>query len=86
MGRSSGCSYAEIQSEVVNSASARFSDELLRECVRSHLVSDVPFGAFLSGGVDSSTIVALMSEVLERPVRTYSVGFAGRGEELSELP
>jgi asparagine synthase (glutamine-hydrolysing) len=60
--------------------------ELLRECVKLHLVSDVPFGAFLSGGLDSSTIVALMSEFLSEPVKTYSVGFEGDGEAFSELP
>src|SRR3989440_796096 len=60
--------------------------ELLRECVKLHLVSDVPFGAFLSGGLDSSTIVALMSEVLDEPVKTYSVGFQGDAEAFSELP
>jgi asparagine synthase (glutamine-hydrolysing) len=58
---------------------------LLRECVQSHLMSDVPFGAFLSGGVDSSTVVALMSEYLPQPVKTYSVGFDGEGEQFSEL-
>jgi asparagine synthase (glutamine-hydrolysing) len=56
----------------------------LMEAVRSHLVSDVPFGAFLSGGVDSSVVVALMSRVLRDPVRTFAVGFEGAGEELSE--
>lgn len=60
--------------------------ELLTECVRMHLVSDVPFGAFLSGGIDSSTIVALMTEVLNEPVKTYSVGFDGDAEIFSELP
>ncbi len=59
--------------------------ELLRESIRLHLRSDVPFGAFLSGGVDSSTIVALMSEELRTPVKTFSVGFGGEGIQ-DELP
>jgi asparagine synthase (glutamine-hydrolysing) len=61
-------------------------EALLKECVKLHLVSDVPFGAFLSGGLDSSTIVALMTEFLNEPVKTYSVGFEGDAEEFSELP
>jgi asparagine synthase (glutamine-hydrolysing) len=59
---------------------------LLEEAVRSQLVSDVPYGAFLSGGVDSSTVVALMSRELGSPVRTFAVGFEGAGEDMSELP
>ena len=61
-------------------------EALLRECVKQHLMSDVPFGAFLSGGVDSSTIVALMTQFMNEPVKTYSVGFEGNGEAFSELP
>lgn len=49
----------------------------LRESVGMHLVSEVPLGAFLSGGVDSSTIVALMSEFSDTPVNTICMGFGG---------
>ncbi|NJO05059.1 MAG: asparagine synthase (glutamine-hydrolyzing) [Chloroflexaceae bacterium] len=65
-----------------------YTDELealLQECVAMHLVSDVPFGAFLSGGVDSSTIVAMMSQFLNEPVKTFSVGFTEPWANHSEL-
>lgn len=57
---------------------------LLKEAVRARLMSDVPLGAFLSGGIDSSIVVGLMSQVMNRAVDTYSVGFAD--PELNELP
>lgn len=58
--------------------------ELLSGCVRSHLLSDVPVGVFLSGGIDSSTVVGLMSQMLNTPVQTYSVGYDD-AVEVSEL-
>ncbi|HYG62949.1 MAG TPA: asparagine synthase (glutamine-hydrolyzing) [Thermoanaerobaculia bacterium] len=57
---------------------AQWTEELeflLREAVRDRLESEVPLGAFLSGGIDSGTVVALMSEALGEPVRTHTVGF-----------
>ena len=49
-------------------------DAALEETVRTHLVSDVPFGAFLSGGMDSSTIVAYMRRILKEPVKAFCIG------------
>ena len=68
-GRTFGCTEAEALEEI----RAR-----LRAAVRCQMASDAPLGAFLSGGVDSSAIVALMAEVATEPVRTFTVTFPER--------
>ena len=62
---------------------ARVEAGLLR-AVESHLVSDVPVGAFLSGGIDSGLMVAMMAAVTDRPVETFTVGFADAGSSFMD--
>ncbi|MEZ6060834.1 MAG: asparagine synthase (glutamine-hydrolyzing) [Planctomycetaceae bacterium] len=59
-------------------------DAKIRESVKAHLIADVPVGAFLSGGLDSSAIVATLADVVSEPLQTFSIGF--QEKQYSELP
>ena len=75
-----------VEPRRIDEATARAElDELMGRVMREHMRSDVPWGLFLSGGVDSSILLALLTRHADRPVRTFSVGFADAGIT-DELP
>ncbi len=80
--------YYQLRLDSVERLSEREAIERVRETfedsVRAMLVSDVPLGAFLSGGIDSSSIVAMMKRHTDQPVKTFSIGFGSRERHWDE--
>jgi asparagine synthase (glutamine-hydrolysing) len=80
-GRTTVSPYWEPEPVAIRSDAPEELRDLLRRAVRSHTVSDVPVGAFLSGGLDSTTVTALLQEVSPEPVPTFTVAYRGGGQE-----
>jgi asparagine synthase (glutamine-hydrolysing) len=77
--------YPPVDGEINRAGFAKLVDgldSLLNDAVRSHLVADVPVGAFLSGGLDSSLVCAIAKQYVKEPLQTFSIGFSGSGDEL----
>jgi len=73
--------YWEPSRASVRADSVEQLQEILRRAVRSHAVSDVPVGAFLSGGLDSTSVTAILQEGAREPVSTFTVAYRGGGQE-----
>ena len=75
--RKSDCTTDRTTEYATEKEAIKGLEKVLRDSVRVHLRSDVPYGLFLSGGLDSATLLKLMTEESNRPVRTYTIGFSG---------
>ncbi|HVZ86582.1 MAG TPA: asparagine synthase (glutamine-hydrolyzing) [Polyangia bacterium] len=79
-------SFAPLPGSIDEREAAARVRETVETAVRARLMSDVPLGAFLSGGIDSSIVVACMARASSAPVKTFSVGFSEGGRADNELP